>query len=357
MNNIVPNRAHRPAVLAVDDRPANLLALEALLEPLNVELFKATSGPEAIRLATERRFAVALIDVVMPGMDGFQTVRELRALPLANVTPIILLTAFEFDPRQIESLQGTALVDYIGKPLPAGLLRGKVEALVSLFRYREALAAKDRDIAMLAHDLQTPLASISAGMDLLFRAASDQRTQNVATRVMHTVQRMSRMVSDLTDYARAGQGPLPVRRQPVDLGPIVQQIADECRQLESADRIQVETSGDLRGEWDPAGLGQAITNVLVNAIRYGEGDVRVRVRRRRVRWSTSPSTIAANRFRRTVSPRFSSRFSVERRRARDSAWACSSCAKSSTRTAERWTSPHRPKRERHLIIRLPRHAT
>ncbi|MFL5304366.1 MAG: ATP-binding protein [Polyangia bacterium] len=274
----MPNRAHPPPVLAVDDRPGNLLALEALLEPLNVELFKATSGPEAIRLATERQFAVALIDVVMPGMDGFQTVRELRALPLATVTPIILLTAFEFDPRQIESLQGTALVDYIGKPLPAGLLRGKVEALVSLYRYREALAAKDRDIAMLAHDLQTPLASISAGMDLLFRAAADERSQNVTTRVMHTVQRMSKMVSDLTDYARAGQGPLPVRRQSVDLGPIVQQIADECRQLESADRIHVETTGDLRGEWDPAGLGQAITNILMNAIRYGEGDIRVRAR-------------------------------------------------------------------------------
>jgi signal transduction histidine kinase len=262
----------------VDDRQANLLALEAVLDPLDIELFRATSGPEAIRLATERRFAVALIDVVMPGMDGFETVRELRALPLANVTPIILLTAFEFDPRQIESLQGTALIDYIGKPLPAGLLRGKVEALVSLYRYREALTAKDRDIAMLAHDLQTPLASISAGMDLLFRAVPDERSRNVATRIVHTIQRMSTMVSDLTDYARAGQGPLPVRRQPVDLGNIVQQVADECRQLESADRIHVETAGDLRGEWDPAGLGQAITNVLVNAIRYGEGDVRVRVR-------------------------------------------------------------------------------
>lgn len=267
-----------PAVLAVDDRPANLLALEALFEPLNVELLKATSGREAIRLAAERRFAVALVDVVMPEMDGFETVRQLRELPLSKATPIILLTAYEFDPRQIEALQGTALVDYVGKPLPAGLLRGKVEALVSLYRFREALAAKDRDIAMLAHDLQTPLASITAGTDILLRGAGDERARKVATRIIQTVLRMSSMVSDLTDYARAGQGPIPIRVRPADLGEIVAQVAGECRHLEPSDRIRVESSGDLRGQWDPDRLNQAITNVVVNALRYGDGDVRVRVR-------------------------------------------------------------------------------
>ncbi len=273
-----PSATDNPAVLAVDDRPANLIALEALFEPLNVQLFKATSGREALRLAGERRFAVALVDVVMPEMDGFETVRRLRELPLSALTPVILLTAFEFDPRQIESLQGTALVDYVAKPLPPGLLRGKVEALVSLYRFREALAAKDRDIAMLAHDLQTPLASISAGTDLLLRAADAERTRNVALRVVQSVFRMSSMVSDLTDYARAGQGPIPVRVRPVDLGQIVEQVAGECRQLEPVDRIRVENSGDLRGQWDPDRLSQAITNAVVNALRYGEGEVRVRVR-------------------------------------------------------------------------------
>jgi two-component system, sensor histidine kinase and response regulator len=265
-------------VLAVDDRAANLVALEALFEPLNIELVKATSGPEAIRLATDRRFAVALIDVVMPGMDGFETVRQLRALPLAKLTPIILLTAYEFDPRQIEALQGTALVDYIGKPLPPGLLRGKVEALVSLHRYRDALAAKDRDIAMLAHDLQTPLASITAGTDLLVRSSHEERTQHIATRMIQTLRRMSNMVSDLTDYARAGQGPIPVKSQTADLGAIVEQVAQECGQLETTDRIRVEKSGDVCGEWDPDRLSQAITNLVVNALRYGEGEVHIRVR-------------------------------------------------------------------------------
>jgi signal transduction histidine kinase len=270
------NVSHRVAVLAVDDRPGNLLALSALLEALDIDLVTAASGREAIRRASERPFAVMLIDVVMPDMDGFETVRELRALPLAAQTPIILLTAYEFDPRDIESLQGTALVDYVGKPIAAGLLRGKVEALVSLYRRGEALAAKDRDIAILAHDLQTPLASIAAGTELLLRAAKDQQTQTVGTRVAQTVQRMSDMVSDLTDYARVGRGPIPVKARPLDLASLAAEVADDCRQLEGGERVHLDPAGDAQGEWDADRLYQAVSNLVVNALRYGEGDVWVR---------------------------------------------------------------------------------
>ncbi len=268
--------AARPAVLAVDDRPGNLLALEAVLEPLNIELVTASSGRQAIGLASERPFAVALIDVVMPDMDGFRTVTEIRALPLARLTPIILLTAYEFDPRDIESLQGKALIDYVGKPIAPGLLRGKVEALVSLYRHRELLAAKDRDIAMLAHDLQTPLASITAGTDLLLRAAPTERLHSIAGRVVQTVQRMSAMVTDLTDYARAGQGPIPVNLRETDLRTVMDRVADECHHLERGDRIRVQADGDLRGEWDADRLQQALGNLIVNALRYGDGDVVLR---------------------------------------------------------------------------------
>ncbi len=269
--------SQRAAVLAVDDRPGNLLALSAVLESLDIDLVTAASGREALRRASERPFAVMLIDVVMPDMDGFATVRELRALPLAAQTPIILLTAYEFDPRDIESLQGTALVDYVGKPIAAGLLRGKVEALVSLYRRGQALEAKDRDIAILAHDLQTPLASIAAGTELMLRAAKDQQTKTVGARVAQTVQRMSDMVSDLTDYARVGQGPIPVKARPLDLASLAAEVANDCRQLEGGERVQLQpVDGDAQGEWDPDRLYQAVSNLVVNALRYGEGDVLVR---------------------------------------------------------------------------------
>jgi signal transduction histidine kinase len=270
------NGSGRPAVLAVDDRPANLVALSALFERLDIDLVTAMSGRDAIRLAAAQPFAVMLIDVVMPDMDGFQTVRELRALPLAAQTPIILLTAYEFDPREIESLQGTALVDYVGKPIAAGLLRAKVEALASLYRRGEALAAKDRDIAILAHDLQTPLASISAGAELLLRDARDERTRSVGLRVVQTVRRMSDMVSDLTDYARVGRGAIPIKARPLDLAALAHEVATDCRGLDGGERLLLEATGDAQGEWDPDRLYQAVSNLIVNALRYGEGDIRVR---------------------------------------------------------------------------------
>jgi two-component system, sensor histidine kinase and response regulator len=261
------------AVLAVDDHPANLVALEAIFETLDIELVKAASGREALLHASGRAFAVILLDVVMPEMDGFEVLQKLRALPLASATPIILLTAYEFDPRNLESLQGTALVDYIVKPIASALLRAKVRALVSLYRRGEALAAKDRDIAMLAHDLQTPLASIAAGTALLLRTNLDERARAIAGRVTHTVKRMSDMVNDLTDYARAGQGPIPVMPKAVDLGELTRDVIDEYRQLENTPRIRLEVAGDLRGSWDPNRLSQAIANLVANALNYGEGEV------------------------------------------------------------------------------------
>jgi signal transduction histidine kinase len=275
MSSVPESALPQAAVLAVDDHPANLLALEAIFETVDVQLITATSGREALQLAEQRAFAVILLDVVMPEMDGFEALQKLRALPLARQTPVILLTAYEFDPRNIESLQGTALVDYIVKPIASALLRAKVRALVSLYRRGEALAAKDRDIAMLAHDLQTPLASIAAGTALLQRTGLDDRSRAIASRVTHTVKRMSDMVSDLTDYARAGQGPIPVVPRTIDLGELTRDVIEECRQVENADRIRVETSGDLQGSWDPNRLSQAVANLVANALNYGEGEILV----------------------------------------------------------------------------------
>jgi signal transduction histidine kinase len=277
MSSIEDSALPPAAILAVDDHPANLLALEAIFETVDIELVTASSGPQALKLAEERPFAVILLDVVMPEMDGFEVLDKLRTMRLARETPIILLTAYEFDPRNIESLQGKALVDYIVKPIAAGLLRAKVRALVSLYRRGEALAARDRDIAMLAHDLQTPLASIAAGTLLLSRVDVDERTRNVTERIARTVRRMSDMVTDLTDYARAGLGPIPVVRRTVDLAQLAEEVVAECQGLEGGDRIRVEVTGDVSGDWDPNRLAQAISNLVRNAITHGEGDVRVRL--------------------------------------------------------------------------------
>ncbi|HEU4727512.1 MAG TPA: response regulator, partial [Kofleriaceae bacterium] len=107
---------HTPAVLLVDDRPENLLALEAVLEPLGVRLRTATSGEEALRALLAEDFAVVLLDVQMPGMDGFETARFIRGRDRSATTPIIFLTAVSTDVDHVVAGYDAGAVDYLLKP-------------------------------------------------------------------------------------------------------------------------------------------------------------------------------------------------------------------------------------------------
>jgi signal transduction histidine kinase len=268
-------------ILAVDDTPANLLALSAILAPLEAEMVVAASGAEALDLAARHEFATILLDVMMPGMDGFETLATLRAIPSAEQTPVVLLTAYELDTRAIERVRGMGTVDYILKPIEPILLRSKIAALVSLFRRGEeirrrdaALAAKDRDIAMLAHDLQNPLTTITTATALLLRPDCDiHSSRNAAHRIARVARRMSEMVRSLTDYARAGRGAIPIARTPMDVGGLCGELVADFRLSYPERPIELGCSGALGGEWDHDRLYQAISNLVSNALKYGEGTV------------------------------------------------------------------------------------
>jgi signal transduction histidine kinase len=271
------------AILAVDDHPANLLALSAILEPLHCRLLPAQSGREALEFAAGGELAVILLDVMMPDMDGFETLAKLRSIPAAEHVPVILLTAYELDARAMEKVRGMGTVDYILKPIPPELLRSKVAAFVSLERRGEelhqrgeALAAKDRDIAMLAHDLQNPLTVIGASASLLLRADLDPRHHGAAERISRGVARMSEMIHNLTDYARAGRGPIPIAPEPMDLGQLCRELVGDFQSAESARHIDLGCGGQLQGQWDRNRLYQAISNMVANAVRHGAGDVVIR---------------------------------------------------------------------------------
>jgi signal transduction histidine kinase len=273
------------AILAVDDLPANLLALSAILEPLRERIVTAASGGEALEAAARESFAVILLDVRLPDMDGFETLARVRGLARNRQTPVILLTAYELDASAMDRVQELGLVDYILKPIAPALLRSKVHALVSLYRRGEeirqrdeALAAKDRGIAMLAHDLQTPLAIVAMSAGRLARQDLDPSARQTAERIARGAARMSDMVRDLTDYARAGQGPIPITRASLDLGELCRDLTGELEQLDPARPIELGVEGNLRGDWDRTRLYQALSNLLRNALKYGTGDVAVLAR-------------------------------------------------------------------------------
>jgi signal transduction histidine kinase len=272
----------RPTILAVDDVPANLFALSAILESLDARVVTAPSGPDAIEIAARENLAAIMLDVAMPGMDGFETLERIRAIPLAKRVPVILLTAYELDPRALERAYKLGAVDYALKPILPELLRGKVAALLSLYRATvevqrrgEALAAKDRHIAILAHDLQNPLGAILASAQMLTRAALDPRAQAGADRIVRSANRMKDMIRNLTDYARSGHGPISLERSHLDLGELCREVVNDLKEQHPGRGIDVTCSGDLEGDWDRNRLYRAVANLVGNAIKYGSGSVRV----------------------------------------------------------------------------------
>ncbi|MGV3570297.1 MAG: response regulator [Ramlibacter sp.] len=131
-------------VLIVDDQPANLLALEAALEPLHVNLVRAMSGPQALDALEHRDYAAVLLDVRMPGMDGFEVAREIRARPRTRFTPILFVTAGDDPDEAMMSAYALGAVDFLAKPLRTQVLLAKVSVFVELYRSKEELRARER---------------------------------------------------------------------------------------------------------------------------------------------------------------------------------------------------------------------
>jgi len=284
------------AILVVDDVRSNLVAYRAVLEPLGREVVAATSGREAIQLLEHRPFSLLLIDVHMPGLDGFATVELLRNQQ-RTLTPVIFITG-ETDDLAVRRAYEFGAVDYLVKPVPPEILRGKVRNLLVLYdqgielekraalltaQHQQILAADaamrrtDTNIGILAHDLRNPLAAITTSADLLARfPANSERARRTVERIHRSAQRMTTLIRDILDYTR-GQlgGGIPLKRQPTDLAAISRSVVDEILAGNPVARIQVETAGKLTGHWDPARIEQALSNLIANAVQHGGPDVRL----------------------------------------------------------------------------------
>jgi PAS domain S-box-containing protein len=132
-------------ILLVDDRPENLISLMAVLEAPGYELYKASSGEEALRLLLNREFALILMDVQMPGMDGFETARLIKSREKTRDIPIIFVTAINTDEPFVFRGYGAGAVDYIMKPFDPHILRSKVAVFADL--YRKSVLLKEQEVA------------------------------------------------------------------------------------------------------------------------------------------------------------------------------------------------------------------
>ena len=127
---------NKPKILLVDDKIENLVALEVLLADLDVEFVRATSGNEALKKTLKNDFAIALLDVQMPGMDGFETVEFIRQQKKTKLQPVIFLSAtYKEDYHKVKGIR-TGAIDFITKPVNPEILIGKVRVFLDLYNHR-----------------------------------------------------------------------------------------------------------------------------------------------------------------------------------------------------------------------------
>ncbi|WP_414444764.1 response regulator [Burkholderia sp. 22PA0106] len=275
-------------ILIVDDIAHNITALQALLARDGVNLLVAQSGTAALELLLVHDVALALLDVNMPDMNGFELATLMRGSSRTAHVPIIFLTATSEEASRTFRGYEAGAVDFLYKPINAAILKAKVEVFVQLERHKRLLAeelqttrdlleANEMLMAVLGHDLRTPLGAVLASAEYLLRDPAGTQTATVANRIKTSSLRMARMVHQLLNLARLQGGRLQMQRQPAQLGALCRAVADEFRTSEGGDRIVVTERGDCAGVWDGDLLWQAVSNLVSNALQYGAADSPVTV--------------------------------------------------------------------------------
>ncbi|HUR95601.1 MAG TPA: response regulator [Gemmatimonadales bacterium] len=297
-------------ILLVDDQPANLIALEAMLQGLGQNLIKASSGREALKWLLTHDFAVVLLDVKMPEMDGFETATLIRERDKSRHTPIIFLTAA--DQSQTQAVRGYAVgaVDYLVKPVVPEFVRSKVAVFVELAkktellrRQTEQLQASELEARELAearaelvrdlehknrelesfsyavsHDLRAPLRRIES----FSRAVMDSQAERLdddgrrfLDRVREASVQMSQLIDDVLYLARVTRAEM--REQEVDLSGLVTLLLDRMREAEPGKQVDVKVRPGVTVMGDGQLLRIALENLLENAWKFTGRTERARI--------------------------------------------------------------------------------
>lgn len=183
-------------ILLVDDRPENLTALEGLLDGMGLEILTATSGNDALRLTLKHDFAIVIMDVRMPDMDGFETAELMRAYPKTSTLPIIFVSAVMKDTQHQFKGYETGAFDYLLKPVDPTILRSKVRVFCELYRQRQRLEIHEQQLETLVKERTAELQE--ANEQLQRELAERTRVEEILNRLNEELeQRVSERTREL----------------------------------------------------------------------------------------------------------------------------------------------------------------
>jgi len=306
--------AHDPSkLLIVDDLPENLRALDALIRDEQRLVFQAQSGEEALSLMLEHEFALAILDVQMPGMDGFELAELMRSTSRTRNIPIVFVSAAGRELNYAFKGYETGAVDFLYKPLDPDAVRSKVHVFVTLDQQRremqrqmEALEAarreqevllrelnatqaelqrslrmRDEFMSLVAHELRTPLNTLFLETQMRslqlkrgnLPAFNPEQMSNMIKRDERQIKAMIRLIDDMLDVSRMKSGTLSIRPAKVELMALLERVVNDLSlQAAAAGANVVLVPHDpVEGFWDEFRIEQVVVNLLTNALRYGGG--------------------------------------------------------------------------------------
>ncbi|AZI32603.1 ATP-binding response regulator [Kaistella carnis] len=277
-------------ILIVDDSPENIISLKKVLEKNDFEVDTASSGEEALKKILKKSYVLIILDVQMPGMDGFEVAEAVSGYSKAKETAIIFLSAATANVNLITRGYSSGGLDYISKPVDMNILLLKVKTFYRIYEQsralnemqkalreeiefrKEAERKKDEFISIASHELKTPMTSIKGYIQLLEKSLDKNDKETIRARlhkVQNQIEKLNVLIADLLDISKIESGKLKFNKQYFSFDNLLEHLIEVMQQ--SNPQVKIVKKGSVDGNifGDEMRIEQVIINFITNAIKYG----------------------------------------------------------------------------------------
>ncbi|RZK17843.1 MAG: hybrid sensor histidine kinase/response regulator [Flavobacterium sp.] len=285
-------------ILIVDDTPENIISLKKVLEHHNFEVDTASSGEEALKKVLRNEYVLIILDVQMPGMDGFEVAEAISGYSKAKETAIIFLSAVNTENKFITKGYSSGGLDYITKPVDMDILLLKVKTFYRIYEQsrrlieiqkellteiefrKQAERKKDEFISIASHELKTPLTSVKGYMQLLER---NLERGDIATVKRHLdkaqiqMEKLNDLIADLLDISKIESGKLKFNKKFFDINILLDSVIEIIHQSNPEFKILKKGTVEKEVYADEGRIEQVVINFLTNAIKYSPGTNEVHI--------------------------------------------------------------------------------